>query len=295
MPFRSFLLLVLICLVWALNVVVTRLVVGDMAVPAIAYAFMRAVVMGVVLARWLFPIPQGIGRILVVTFMVSGGSFGLFFIGLQDATPSAAAVVNLTGAPLTVLFAIVILNERIGWRRAMGIALTFAGVLVAVASPGGWQSSTGLAFVAASTIVGALGAVWLKRIELSATRLQAWAAAGSMIGLLPLTLLFEEGQVAAVMTAGLPFVAALAFSALVVSVLAHTAYFHLIQRHDANLIAPLTLMTPIFTIALGALVTRDPIGLMLILGAAIAGSGVLVILLRPSRAMFKGLLVRPRL
>lgn len=295
MPFRSFLLLAVVCLVWALNVVVTRLVVGEMAVPALAYAFLRAVVVGIVLARWLFPVPQGLGRILAVTFMVSGGSFALFFVGLQDATPSAAAVVNLTGAPLTVLFAILFLKEQVGWRRAVGIALTFVGVSVAVASPGGWQSSTGLAFIAASTVAGALGAVWLKRIELSPTRLQAWAAAGSVIGLLPFTLLFEEGQADAVMAAGLPFLAALGFSALVVSILAHTAYFHLIQRHDANLIAPLTLMTPIFTIALGAIVTRDPVGPVLILGAAIAGAGVLVILVRPSRAMFKGLLVRPRL
>lgn len=295
MPVRDFLLLVLTCALWALNVIVTRLVVGDLGVPPLAYAFARALLVLLVLFYWLRPIPEGLGRILLVTFLVSGGSFALFFVGLQDATPSSAAVVNLAGAPMTVMFAIVILRETIGWWRALGIALSFAGVLLAVFSPSGWDSSSGLVFIAASTAAGALGAVWLKRIDLSPTRLQGWAAVSSCVGLLPMTVMLETDQLGTMMAGGWQFALALAFSAVAVSVFAHTAYFHLVQRHDANLIAPLTLMTPIFTIALGVWLTGDPVGPQLLAGAAIAGAGVFVILIRPSRRVFKGLLVRPRL
>ena len=295
MPLRSFLLLTAVCLVWGLNTVVSRLVVDGMHMPPLWYAALRSLVVLVALLPWLRPVPPRLGYVLLVTFAISGGSFALFFIGLRDATPSTAAVVGLSSAPLTVLFAVLILGERVGWRRALGIALTFAGVLVAVVSPSAWSSSTGLVFVFVSTLVGALGAVFLKRIELGALNLQAWAAAGSVAVLLPMSLLFEHGQAARTLEAGWPFAAALLYSGGIVSLGAHTLYFWLLQRHDANVIAPLTLMNPVFTIALGAWITGDSVGQLLLLGAAIAAVGVLVILVRPSRLLFKPLLVRPRL
>lgn len=295
MPLRSFLLLAAICLVWALNVVVSRLVVEGMAVPPIAYAAMRSAIVLAVLLPWLRPLPARLPRVLVVTFAVSGGSFALLFAGLRDATPSASAVISLSSAPLTVLFAILVLGERIGWRRGLGIALTFAGVLVAVADPAGWSSGGGLLLVFASAVVGALGAVFLKTLPMEPLRLQAWASLASTAVLAPLSAWAERGQAEAAIRAGWPLAAALGFSALVVSLAAHTLYFRFLQRHDANLVAPLTLMTPIFTIAAGAAITGDVVGPALLIGAALAGAGVLVILVRPSRALFKPLLVRPRL
>jgi len=295
MPLRSFLLLVLICLVWALNVVVSRLVVGDLGVPPLFYAAARSLVVLVALLPWLRPLPEHLLKVVLVTFAISGGSFALLFIGLQDASPSASAIINLSSAPLTVLFAIAILGEKIGWRRAVGIAFTFIGVGVAIASPSGWSSSYGLLFVFASSVVGALGSVFLKRLQLSSLRLQAWAALSSLVILLPLSALLESGQGSSVMAGGWEFAAALAYSAVVVSLGAHTLYFGMLQEFDANLIAPLTLMTPIMTIAAGAAITGDSVGPFLVLGAGIAAGGVLVILVRPSRKLFKPLLVRPRL
>jgi drug/metabolite transporter (DMT)-like permease len=66
------------------------------------------------------------------------------------------------------------------------------------------------------------------------------------------------------------------FSGLVVSVLAHTLYYTLIQRYEATLVSPLTLMTPIFTIALGVVFTGDVVDLRMAVGAALAMAGVLV-------------------
>lgn len=295
MSARSLLLLVFVCLLWALNVVVSRLVVDGMGVPPLWFAALRSLVVALVLVRYLRPVPPKWPWVALVTFMISGGSFGLLFAGLRDATPSAAAVVSLSGAPLIVVFAILILKEKVRWRRGVGIALSFLGVAVAIASPSGWSSSVGLVLVGASAIVGALGSVWLKTIELPPLRLQAWAGLVSAAVLLPLTAMTESGQVASTLAAGWQFAAGLAFSALVVSVFAHTVYFRLLRDHDANLIAPLTLMTPIFTIAAGAAITGDDVGLQLLVGALIAASGVLVILVRPSRELFKPLLVRTRI
>ncbi len=70
------------------------------------------------------------------------------------------------------------------------------------------------------------------------------------------------------------------FAALVVSVFAHTSYYGLIDRYEANLLAPLTLMTPLSTIAFGIAFTGDTLDARLIVGSALALIGVLIVALR---------------
>jgi O-acetylserine/cysteine efflux transporter len=295
MPVRDVSLLVLLCVIWAANVIVSRIVVTDMAIPPLFYAAMRSLVVVAVLFPWLKWPGKDWWRVALVTTSVSGGGFALLFVGLQDATPSSSAIVQLSGAPITVLLAILILKERVRWRRGIGICMAFCGVLVAVASPTGWENSSGLLFVFAGAFVGALGSVYLKTIDLSALRLMAWAGFFSTLLLFPLSLWLESGQSANSMAAPWRLAGALLFSGLVVSVFAHTVYFHILQRNEAGIVAPITLLTPIFTIMMGAGITGDEVGPLMLAGATLAVGGVLVIAVRPSSTFFKGLLVRTRI
>ena len=287
-------LMVLVNLVWALNVVITKLAVGPLGAPPLFYAGARSLIVVAVLAPLLRPLPRELGKVLLIGFAISGGSFALLFMGLTTATPSAAGVVALSGAPMTVLFAILFLGERVRWRRALGIALTFGGVLLAMSAQASLDASTGILLVFGSAVVGALGSVFVKRLEIDSFRLQAWAAVASTLVLIPLSLFAEPDPRAAF--AGTPWElgACLAFAALVVSVGAHGVYFRLLQRHDANVIVPLTLLNPLFTIALGAWLTDDPIGPRLLIGGAVAIAGVAIIVRRPSEQIAKPALTRPR-
>lgn len=295
MPVRDVALLVLLCVIWAGNVIVSRIVVTDMAIPPLFYAAMRTLVVVAALFPWLKWPGKDWWRVALVTTSVSGGGFALLFVGLQDATPSSSAIVQLSGAPMTVLLAIAILKERVRWRRGIGIAMAFGGVLVAVASPTGWESSSGLLFVFAGAFVGALGSVYLKTIDLSALRLMAWAGFFSTLLLFPLSLALESGQITSSLAVSWQLAGALLFSGIVVSVFAHTVYFHILQRNEAGIVAPITLLTPIFTIMMGAGITGDEVGPLMLAGAALAVGGVLVIAVRPSPTFFKGLLVRTRI
>jgi drug/metabolite transporter (DMT)-like permease len=101
---------------------------------------------------------------------------------------------------------------------------------------------------------------------------------------LPLSALLERQGWFHAVAAGWPFVGAVLFSALVVSVLAHTAYYVLIQRYEANLLSPLTLITPLATIGMGIAITGDRLDARTIAGSAIALIGVLIVALRRTGA-----------
>ncbi|WP_291135756.1 DMT family transporter [Erythrobacter sp.] len=280
---------------WALNVVVSKLAVDELALPPLFYAALRSALVVLALAPLLRRVPERLPRVLAVGLAISGGSFALLFVGLQSASPSAAGIVSLSGAPLTVLFAILFLKEEVRWRRGIGIALTFAGVAVAIGSPSGLESGWGLAFVFASAVVGALGSVFFKRLSIGAVEMQAWAGVASALVLFPLSFALENGQGASLAANPLAAAGCVVFAGLIVSVGAHSSYYRLFQRYDANMIVPFTLLTPLLTIAFGAWLTGDPVGWRLLAGGGIALAGVAIIVLRPSASIFKPLLVRPRL
>lgn len=295
MAVRDFALLTLVCLVWALNTIISKYVVSDLAVPPLFYAALRFMIVLALVFPWLRPVPKPLWRIVAVGLLMGGGSFALVFLGLKNAAPSAVAVVSQLGVPMTTLLSMVMLGEKVRWRRGLGIALTFAGVVCVMWDPGGFHLTGGLAFIALSAFLGSLGAVMMKQVEgVKPLQFQAWVGLSSAPPLLAASLLWETGQAASVISAGWPFVGAVVFSALVVSVVGHTTYYGLIQRYEANLISPLTLMTPLATIALGVVLTNDPFDLRMGVGTAIALAGVLIIALRPNQVMGKLLALRGR-
>lgn len=292
---RDFALLMAMCLLWSVNNIVSKYVVSVLDVPPLFYAATRFAIVAICTLPFLLPAPRPLWRIVAVALLMGGGSFALMFVGLQSATPSASAVVLQLGMPITTLFSVFLLGERIRWRRGLGIGLTFLGVMTVIWSPHGLTVSTGLMFVAASTVVGSLGAVLMKQMEgVKPFTYQAWVGMVSFWPLAGLSLALEPHAAQQALHAGWPFVAAVAFSAFIVSLVAHTVYYQLMQRYEANLISALTLMTPLGTIALGVMLLHDPFGPRLAIGSAIALTGVLIIALRGNQVMPMLLALRNR-
>lgn len=281
MALRDFAALVIVCLIWATNNIVSKYVVSGLDVPPMFYAAVRFAVVTLAVSPWLLPMPRPRWRVVAVGLLMGGGNFALLFIGFKTATPSAAAVVGQLGVPMTTLLSMVMLGERVRWRRGLGITLTFLGAMAVMWDPHGLAISTGLMFVVGAAFLGALGAVMMKQVEgVKPLQLQAWVGFSSLWPLAVLSAWLEPGQTAAAVHAGWPFLAAVLYSGLVVSVVAHTIYYALIQRYEANLISPLTLMTPLATIGLGVLIMHDPFDLKMAAGTAVALAGVLIIALR---------------
>jgi len=277
-------LMVLVNLLWACNNIISKLVLSTMMIPPLAYTVARFALVLLLTLPWLRPIPRPLWRIVLIGVLMGAGSFGLNFIGFRTSQPSTASVVIQAGVPITTLLSVVILGEKIHWRRILGIALALIGVVVVMYRPG-FALSTGLLFVLGSAVSGAFGAVLMKQVEgISPLQFQAWVALTSVVLLTPASLLLEQGAPGAMVNAGWPFVIAISFSAVVVSVFAHTAYYWLIGRYEANLIAPLTLLTPLATIPMGMAVTHDELDARIVAGTALALLGVLIVAVRRTGA-----------
>ena len=141
MAIRDFLLLCAVCLVWGLNLVVTRWAVADMAIPPIFFAALRFLGVAVCLVPFLFPRPPNLRTLFFVSIMIGSVHVALLFIGLQHAEASAVAVTGQLGVPFSTLMSMLFLGEVIRWRRALGIFLAFIGVIIIAFDPGSFSVS----------------------------------------------------------------------------------------------------------------------------------------------------------
>ncbi|MBZ6075116.1 DMT family transporter [Microvirga puerhi] len=287
MILRDFLLMLLVCLTWAAHTVVSKIVVSGMEIPPLFYAAIRYGIVALATVPWLLPIPKPGWRMAIVGFLMGGGGFALFFLGIKTATPSSAAIVGQLGLPMTALLSVVMLGEKIHWRRGAGIALTFLGGLIVMWNPGErFPISGGLAFVLGSAFVSSLAAVMMKQITgVKPLQFQAWVGLASAVPLAALSWGLETSQISLAFHAGWPFVAAVMFSALIVSLIGHTIYYDLIRKYPANLIAPLLIMNPLMTVVLGILITGDHFDLRMAIGTTLALCGILIITLGGNRLM----------
>lgn len=277
-------LLFVVCLVWALNLVLTRWTVTVADVPPIFFAGVRLGLVGLVLAPFLFPAPRQIGLMFLIGMGMGAVQFGLLFLGLANASASAAAVIGQLGVPITTIFSVMFLGEQIGWRRGIGIVMSFAGVMIIAIDPEKFTLTLGMIFLVLAAVSSSAASVLMKRIEpMSAMKLQAWVGTFSVIPLMTMSFAMETGQADAVLSGDPLIYLSTAFAVLAVSIFGHGTFYRMIKKYDVTLISPLTLMTPIWGVILGITMLGEPLTAKLVIGAVVALAGVGVIMVRPNR------------
>lgn len=286
MNFKDFTLLFTVCFVWGLNIVITRWVVFDAAVPPLFFAAVRFLGVALVLTPFLRPVPKDLKMLLLISFFIGAGHFALLFVGLANAEASAASITGQLGVPFATIMSVMFLGEKIRWRRSLGIILAFAGVLIIAIDPASFTVTTGLLYIAGAAFIGAVGGILMKRmVPITALQMQVWIGLFSFAPLFIVSALVEQGQIESYIGGGWMVWAATLFAVVGVSIFGHGAFYHLIKKYDISLLSPLTLMTPIWGVILSIVLLNEPITAKLMLGAVVSLGGVFVIAVRPNKKM----------
>jgi len=285
---RDLTLLVGISGIWGFNLIAAKI--GVTEIPPILFTALRFALLALVTLPFLKVFPGQMGTLLMAAGLSGALQFSLLFAGLALAHDvSTVAIASQLGIPMTTLLSVWVLKERIRWRRILGIVLAFGGVAVIAFDPGVLVYSNGLGLVIASCLAGSLGLTYIKRLDgIGPLELQAWLAMTAWPLLLVLSLVFEDGQWNAMEAASLTAWGAVLFTSLVNSLLAHTAMFYLIQRYPVTSVAPLTLLSPVFSILFGVTLLDDNLSPRMAIGGAITLVGILIVALRDRRMVDTG-------
>lgn len=285
---RDLALLVLINLIWGFNLIASKIGVGEF--PPMLFTAIRFAIVGLLLLPFLRLRRGQMGPLVVAAVMSGALHFGLLFTGLaMSESMSSVAIAGQLGVPFTTLMSIVFLGEVVRWRRWLGITLAFVGVMVIGLDPLVFRSWPGLGLVVLSAFIGSIGLMAVKKLSgWKPLELQAWFSVISLPLLVVLSFAFETGQSEAVMNASWQGWAALAFTAFVASLVAHTGYYYLVQRYPVTSVSPLTVLSPVFGVYFAVTLLGDDLSERMILGAIMTLTGVFIVALRERKIIETG-------
>lgn len=268
---------------WAFNIVAIRESV--LAMPVLLAVALRYAVILVICAPHIRLVPGRMGLVLATGLVTGALQFGLGAYAYQVSTNlSALAIAGQLGVPLSLILAILIDGERIAWRRTIGIALAFAGVVLLVFDPRIADERLGILVTALAATCWAAGNLMFKRLTgIPVLTLYAWQAIVSLPVLLAASAWLEPGGIAMLPSITLAAFGWIAYSAVFASLVGHAGMSWLLQHYPVTVITPLTLPTPLLAVGFVVLVYGTPITPMMWLGGAITLAGVSIIALRTAR------------
>ncbi|MFI7701757.1 EamA family transporter [Nonomuraea sp. NPDC049480] len=202
------------------------------------------------------------------------GQFGLLLVGMRAGMPAGlTSLVLQMQALFTVLFAVTLLGERLTARRVLGLAIAFGG-LALVAYDFGVSGPLGaFALCVAAAAAWGLGNVVQRRAAPpDSLRFMVWVSALSAPPLLLLSLWLEGVPV---LVAPLEGWMSLLYVAFVSTLGGFGLWGWLLSRYDASIVAPYTLLVPVFGMSSAALMTGEPLTWLKLLAAVLIVCGVL--------------------
>lgn len=281
MPRSHLLLILLICIAWGANFLASATALRE--IPPLLFSALRLIPLIFLLVPWMNRPPRGGWWLLVFVALCNGAlHFGLNFWAIREAGNLASpAIVLQSYIPMSVVLAVVFLGEKIGWRTWTGVAVSFAGVLVLGFDPIVLQAPFALLLMLLSALSLAVGTVVMRGLTgMNPIGVQGWTALIATGPLLVWSACVETGQWEAIREASLMAWLGVAWATFAASLLGHSLFYWLVQRHPVSSLMPYLLLAPIFAVALGIAFWGDRPGPRLYLGAAMVLGGVLFISLR---------------
>ena len=266
-------------IIWGSNISIIKTAVAEF--PPIFLIGLRFLLVATLLIWWV-PLPRKQLPMLALLSCAFGSlHFGCIFFGLREVDASTVAILSMAGVPFSVLFARMILQERFGLRKIVGMVIAFGGVVLLFGEPSIMASPLHLAVVVIGVIAWGLGNTLIKLVgPISPFTMNAWMGLFASVQLLALSTVVETGQVAALTNASGKAWLCLLFLVVVTTIGAYGLWYYLIGKYDVNKVVPFNLLTPIFGVGAGAFFLGEPLTWLKLVGGVITLAGVAIIQLR---------------
>jgi O-acetylserine/cysteine efflux transporter len=280
---RDLLLLIGVMAISGLNLVTSKVGVSQM--PPLLFTLLRFAAAALILAPFLKLVRGQMSALLIACLLAGCISVTLVLVGLAESPlVSSVAIAGQLTVPFTTLLSIVLLGERVRWRRWAGIGMAFAGVMIVGFDPRILANGKGLIAVIASAFAGALGMIAIKRLRgFSALEIQAWIHWSGLPVLLVITFAcgqLDPGLLRHVSAGGW---GALAFAVLAASIAANSGLYYFVQRYRVTSVAPLTVLSPLVAITFGIVALGDVLTSRIAAGGALTLAGMAIITWREKR------------
>jgi O-acetylserine/cysteine efflux transporter len=271
-----------VMILWGLNFAIAKI--GLQQIPPIFLVAARFLLVAIILLPFAKRPHGQWGAVFAIAVVLGLLHFSFMFNGLKTVDAATAAIAIQLQVPFASLLAAVFFKDKLGWRRALGMAIAFAGVAVIAGEPRLGGQYLALSFVITACFIWAIANVMIKRLkEIDGVTLNAWMAVFATPMLFAASWAMEDGQLEALRQADFWAYFAVAYQAVAVVVIGYGCWYWLMRRYQMNQIMPSTLLVPFFGVMSGVVFLGESLTANLISGGIMTIAGVGIIILRRPR------------
>jgi O-acetylserine/cysteine efflux transporter len=283
LPLRHLGLALAVVAIWGTNFVAIKVALREL--PPLLLCAVRFICVAVP-AVFFLPRPAVPGRTLIIYGMTMFGlHFGFLFLGMALGMSAGLASLTLQFQVfVTLALAAFALGERVQAVQVAGALVAVAGFVIVGAHVGGDVSWPGLLCVLLGAASWGFANFTSKRMgRVNPLALVVWGSLVVPLPMLVASLIFEgPTRIAASLAhAGRDTVLSVAFIVLASTHLAYSTWSWLLARHPASIVAPFTLLVPIFGMLSSALFLGEALPPWKLEAAALVIAGLALNLFGP--------------
>ena len=232
---------------------------------------------------WFTPLPVGkFFQLFKIAIVAAAIQYSLTFTGVKGLEAGLASIIVQLEVPFLVILGALLLREKPGYKKWIGIAISFVGVATMSQQDELSGSFISIALVLGGCFAWALGQVMIRKLkDVSGMQVTAWIAVFAAPQLFLMSAIFENGQVEAMRTANPLVWWTVLYLGLVMTCLGYYFWNTLIRHHDVSKVAPFLLLLPVFSVLGGNVFLGETITLEKFYGGATILLGIGVIVLNP--------------
>lgn len=280
---RDLIIVGMVAIAWGGAFTAGRIAVAELtphSVAAIRYLLGSALLLSILHARE--DLPSSLRKLdakaitaLVVLALFSVVGYNLFlFAGLRLSTAINGSVLAALAPLLTALLAVVFLRDPLRPRQAIGMIISFSGLLVLVSRGSlsvllGLELNVGDLLLLASMICFAAQSIAAKRAMTHVSPRAATALSCAIGSIILLPLLVYDLATGAWGSPNLATWSAVAYLGSIATVLAYYGWFFLVSRHGAGPMSPFLNIVPVCGAIIGIIFGERLLAAQVIAGALV--------------------------
>jgi O-acetylserine/cysteine efflux transporter len=282
-------LAILVTFLWGVNFVVAKTALAHF--PAFFLLTLRLAVVAVVLLPFVKRPDISFFTLWKISLSLGILHFGFMYLGLRlGVNASVGVIVDQLRVPFALLFGFLFLKEDIGWRSVVGMLLSFIGIAFLYVIPNVSNNILPFLLVVGSTIGWAIYSIQLRQIaqKKNVFGFLAWLSLITAPQLGLVSLILEDNQMQALMTAPLDAWLAFFYITFVIIIGAHGLWFYLLSHHPVSTVAPYSLLQPCFGVLAAVAFLGEQINFVMFSGLFLTVAGVAIIVSRKPKQVEAG-------
>lgn len=276
-----------VALIWGLNFPVAKT--GLMHLPPLLFMARRFAVVAIVLIPFVKPPSGRWWQVIGIAFTLGLVHFSLMFNGLRDLDGATAAIAIQLQVPFAALLAAVFFKDKLGWRRALGLAIAFIGVALIAGEPRLDGQYLALFLVIAAACTWSVANVQIKFLTgVDGFALNAWMAVFATPMLLIASLVLEDNHAAIISEISWTAAFAVLYQSFMVVVFGYGCWYWLLRRYSFNQAMPFTLLVPVIGVFSSVWFLDEALTPYFIAGGGLTVVGVAIIVFRRPKVASPG-------